>query len=274
MKAPLIGLVVAGLLTSCAGDGGGAMTTAPSNPDEVVLTVTSEGGFVPVEFNLERMPRFLLTAGGTLYYQGPVPMIFPGPLLPNVQVTSVDRATFDEIMGLVDELGLPDIDERIDDSGAEMVADASTEFITFYDEEGPHRLGIYALGMVEGGGASIDRILATEVVQLLDAASAAGESTEYRPDRLQVAAGPPLGFEEEATSVEDWPLEVPYADMEAWGAGWSCVEVGGSAVEGLLETFGAATQATLWDTGDEEVSIRARPLLPGETACGGEPATG
>lgn len=244
-------------------------TTAGGNADSVVLTVTSEGGFVPVEFNLDRLPRFQLMSDGRLFSVGPVPAIFPGPMLTNVQVTMVDDDLRGEIDALIEELGLADIDERIDDSGAEMIADATTEFITYHDESGTHRLGIYALGLTEGVPASSDRILATELVEILDEAAATGEATTYIPEQLQVAAGP--GMEEPGMSTEQpWPLNMDFEDMADWGVGWRCTAVSGDAVAPLLEIFGEANQATLW--GPDRLGIRARPLLPGETACGGAPA--
>lgn len=268
-------LVVAALVAACGGSESSETTgpTSGSDPDEVVVTVTSEGGFVPVEFNLERMPRYVLTSGRNLYFQGEVPAVFPGPLLPNVQVATVDDDTYAEVLELVEALGLPEIDERIDDSGAEMVADASTEVITYHDENGTHRLGFYALGMVEGTG-STDRLLAAELLQALESAAREGESTDFSPDRIQVAAGPAVRFEEAASEVEPWPLEVGYDDMDEWGAGWRCVEVSGDTVAGLWETFADATQATLWDTGSQEVSIRTLPLVPGQVACDGAPQGG
>jgi hypothetical protein len=181
MKRAMTLFTVLGLaLAACGGDDAtettipttGPTSTAGDSPQnvtssDVLLTVTSEGGFVPVEFNLDRMPRYVLLADGTLFYQGPVPAIFPGPLLPNVQVTEVTATQMDEILQLVEEMGLPEIDEFIDDSNAEMVADATTEFITYYDENGTHRLGIYALGITEGGG-STERILANELIEVLE----------------------------------------------------------------------------------------------------------
>lgn len=261
----LLALVAA----ACGGDDTGSDISVPSDPDTVVLTVTSEGGFVPVEFNLDRMPRFVLTADRTLYYQGPVIEIFPGPLLPNVQVTSIGEDAFQEVIDLMAELGLPGTDERVDNSGAEMVADATTEFLTYYDENGAHRLGIYALGLVEGG--STDRVLATEVVQTLDQATVEGDSRPYQPERLQVAAGPAIQVEAGMSTVEAWPLSTSVDDMPEWGFDWRCTEITGDEVKDLLTVFSEANHATLWNTGVQQVSIKARPLLPGETACIGAP---
>lgn len=260
------------IVAACNGDST-TQTTVPPDPDQVLLTVTSEGGFVPIEFNLERMPRYVLMADGTLYHQGPVPAIFPGPLLPNVQVSTITEASFGEITALIEELGLPGIDERYDNTGAEMVADASTEVFTYHDETGEHRLAIYALGISEGGG-STDRILANELLQALDTATAEGDSDPYQPERLQVAVGPALQFEQGMSTTEPWPLAVSFEEMDEWAIGWRCMEVAGQEVDELISVLSEANQATLWDTGTEELSMKARPLLPGETACTGAPQAG
>lgn len=266
-----LALVVALALAACNGNGATDLSL-PDDPEAVVLTVTSEGGFMPVEANLDRMPRYVLTADRSLYYVGPTTLEFPGPLLPNVQVTTVDEDTMGEILGLVEQMGLPEVDEEVDDSGADRIADASTDFISYFDEQGAHRMGFYALGLSEGG--STERLLAGEVVEFLDQAASRGDSRPYEPDRLQVAAGPPMQVEEGMASVEEWPLDTPFADMEEWGMGWRCVEVSGGEATDLFEVFSDANQATLWDTGDEEVGIRARPLLPGESGCVDVPGMG
>lgn len=258
-------------LAACGGEDT-ALTTTPDDPDAVILTVTSEGGFVPVEFNLDRMPRHVLTVDRSLYFQGPTTEEFPGPILPNVQVTTIDEATYSEVMDLVDDLGLANIDERLDDTGSDRIADASTEVITLYDDDGAHRYGFYALGLAEDG--STDRLLAGEIVELLDEAANTGESSAYQPQRLQVAAGPPMEVEEAMRTVEEWPLEVSYQEMDEWGMGWRCAVVtDDEVVPSLVEIFSSATQATVWETGEEEFAIRARPLLPGETGCDNAPPT-
>lgn len=260
------------LFVVACGGADAADTTTPSEPDAVVLTVTNEGGFVPVEFDLDRMPQYLVTADRTLYYQGPTTLEFPGPILPNVQVTTIDEATYGEIMDLVRQMGLPDIEgEQVDQAGTETIADAGTTFLTYHDENGPHRYGFYAIEMTDGG--STDRLVAREIIELLGQASAEGDSRQYEPDRLQVAAGPPMEAEDGMGSVEEWPLSVSFEEMADWGFGWRCTEVTGDEVTELVGVFASANQAAVWDTGEEQFGIRARPLLPGETACSNAPPT-
>lgn len=260
-------LVAVLLLAACAGTDGDR--DLGSDPDRVLLTVTSEGGFIPPEFNLERMPRYVLMGDGTLYYQGPVIMIFPGPLLPNVRVTSVSEARLGEILDLVDDLGLPEIDEVVDNTGAEMVADADTTFVTYYDSAGgAHRLGVYALGFVDGP-SSVTRLLVTELIEELDLAVEEGPDDDYEPQRLQVAAGPAIEFDPGMSVERPWPLEIGFEEMPDWGIGWRCTEITGSTVASLMSTFADANQASHWVDGNGVYSIKARPLLPGEDACAG-----
>lgn len=272
MKHALVLLTVVSVTFAACDGEQSAETTTPDDPDAVVLTVTSEGGFVPVEFNLDRMPRHVLTADRSLYNQGPTTEEFPGPILPNVQVTTVDEDTYREVMDLVDGLGLADIEERVDDTGSDRIADASTEFITYYDDDGAHRYGFYALGMA--GGGSTDRLLASEIVEILDQATLTGDSRTYQPERLQVAAGPPMEVDEANRTIEEWPLAISFTEMEEWGMGWRCTGFTGPEVSELVEVFFSANQATVWEEGDDRFAIRARPLLPGETACGNAPPTG
>lgn len=269
MRHLLILLSLGLALGACSGEETSGEVTVPEDSDRVLLTVTSEGGFVPVDFNLVRMPRFVLMADRTLYFQGVTTLEFPGPLLPNIQQTTLDEDSFAEILALVAELGLSDIDEEeVDNQGMERIADATTEFITLHDEDGAHRYGFYALEVSES--RSTDRLLARELLQVLEQGTATEQSSPYEPDRLQVAAGPPVDMDL-VGSTEPWPLSMSFDEMDGWALGWHCVEVTGAEVDRLAGVFETATQATLWETGSETYSIRARPLLPGETACTGAP---
>ena len=50
-------------------------------PSSVVLSIVSEGGFVPVERALGRLPTMVVYEDGTIVQPGPVPEIYPGSLL-------------------------------------------------------------------------------------------------------------------------------------------------------------------------------------------------
>ena len=82
MQTTIIGILALALLVGACGNDSSSEPQEARGADEVVLTVTSEGGFVPVEFNLDRMPRFVLMGDGTLYSPGMMTLEFPGKLLP------------------------------------------------------------------------------------------------------------------------------------------------------------------------------------------------
>lgn len=262
--ALITGLLVA--LTACGGGGGSALADQlPEDGDTPILTIKNEGGFVPVEFLIGNMPRFVVTADRTLYYQGPQIEIFPGPLLPNVLVTQMSESDWNEMLSILDELGIADYEEKTANEGTDGIADAGTDVITFRDVNGEHRLSAYALGFSDGDTSS-DRVFATELIQLLDEVANSEASSPYVPDRLQVAAGN-IGFDLEPgmATTEPWPLAIPLADMSDYLAGWKCTEVTGDEVANLLAVFENANQATLW--GEDEVNLKVTPVLPGEEAC-------
>ena len=97
--------------------------------------------------NVGRGPTYTLLADGRLIYEGPVVLIFPGPLLPNYQVVQLTEDTVDEILSRVDEIGLSGMGSETDDSAASIVADATTDVITYWDEDGIHQYSVYGLGI-------------------------------------------------------------------------------------------------------------------------------
>jgi hypothetical protein len=239
-------------------------TSPPPEPGDVVLSITSEGGFVPVEFAIDPVPRYVLAADRSLYYQGPIPEIFPGPLLPNIQVTELSEADYEEVMRLVAQVGFPEFDERSNDDAVNQVADAATDVFRYHDDEGVHRYSVYALGLVQGGGQ--DLVLLTEILDVLDQASFGEGSQSYQGERLQVIAGEGMGVVEPQFSTEaEWPLEVPYEEMDAFVAGQRCVVLEGDEAETAYQTFAEANQGHVW--GPDGLTIRPRPLLPGEEGC-------
>lgn len=267
MKINRIALAAAIALTlSACGTIEGTDDRLGADPDTPVLQVTSEGGFAPVEMILGSGPRYTLLADGSLIHEGPVIAIFPGPLLPNYQVTRIDDQQMRMVLDLVDDIGLPNFEERRDDSQASMVADATTEVVTYWDEDGKHTYAVYALGIEPDPSIPATAAFA-ELVDLLGQYTA-GEASPYEPELVRVIAGPGL-VNAEFEDVRDWPLED--TDLSRWDAllnGWVCQIF----EQEVLEVVEEATQATVWrnpgttfDT--ETVKLLVRPLHPGEPDC-------
>ena len=179
-------------------------------------------------------------------------------------VATLDSNQMGAVLAMVDDIGLRDIDDEVDDEAMNMVADATTEVVTFWDENGAHRLAVYALGLEESPSARHEAFL--ELIQTFDQFTAETQSQPYVADQVRVIAGPGAvdpAFEE----VRPWPL--PDTEFSAWETlpnGWHC-----QVVEGAVpDVFESATQATTWehpDSTSEPLLLLVRPLLPGEPDC-------
>ncbi|HVR76915.1 MAG TPA: hypothetical protein VMS99_00835 [Acidimicrobiia bacterium] len=271
MRDIKIGLLtaVALLLAACGGVDSGA--PLPSDPEAPVLQLRSEGGFSTPEMNLGRGPTYTLLADGRLIYEGPVILIFPGPLLPNYQVVQLTEDTVDEILSRVDEIGLPGMGSETDDSAASNVADATTEVITYWDGDGIHQYSVYGLG-IEPNPTKPATAAALALVNALSEAAFSVDAVEYVGDRVRVisavaSAPPEPGFED----VRAWPLDGENPGQWAeLNLGFTCKVFGPD----LIETFRNATQVTQWLHPEETMDappfvLLVRPLHPGEPDCPG-----
>lgn len=267
MKTLTFGLLAATLFLSACGAGEPGTMPTDTQPDDVILTVTDEGGFAPVELILGRHPRFVLQADGRLYTPGMVPAIYPGPMLSPIFVGTVDETTLAEIMRLIDAAGLPDIDRVEDTTATNQVADATTTVITYFDGAAEHTLSVYALGIASDESQTAQA--AADLVRALDAAAAAlTDVTEYQPTRVEVRTGDRMALPDaEFRNTKPWPLAIAPADLPETGHGWRCVVVEGPPATDLLEVFANANSATVWEHEGTEYALIARGLTPATPAC-------
>ena len=268
MKRTLPALLVASLALAACGSGEPGTMPTDYDPDDVVLTVSEEGGFAPVELILGRHPRLVLQADGRLYTPGAIPMIYPGPMLTPVFVGTIDEATMREIVRVVAESGLGDIDGRVDDTSAtNHVADATTTVITYFDGTETHTLSVYALGIALESSEIADG--AAQVVAALEQAAAGlTDLSEYRPSKVEIRTGDRMALPDaEFRNARPWPLEIAPTDMPSGEFGWRCVVVEGPPATDLLALVADANQATVWEHEGTEYPLIARGLLPGEPGC-------
>src|ERR687894_11263 len=81
-----------------AGSPGSSSPPVPLPPaGSLVLRVEYTGGFVTPDTTAARLPLVSLYADGRVYTEGPVAAIYPGPALPNVQVTPVPQETVQQL---------------------------------------------------------------------------------------------------------------------------------------------------------------------------------
>lgn len=231
----------------------------PVGADDVVLRIGYEGGFVPVEVAFQNLPTLLVTGDGRLIVQGPAIEIYPGPLLPNMQVRTISEAGIQQLLALAADHGL--LTERTYENPTN-IADAPDTVVTIAANDDTYEHRAYALGIDGEEGDELRQALADFV------AAATGEfvvdNPELGPEQPYTSdtflVRPALvtdltGYEIEPT-VTDWPADLPpLVDGE-------CTEVPASAVGDL---FAAATQLTFFTSADRQFSLAVKPQLPGDT---------
>ena len=267
MRRKTLGLLTAAALAvSACGGGGGSGAEVPADPDAPVVQIRFEGGFLPVEISLGRGPRYTLLADGRLIREGPVIAIYPGPLLPNYLVSQINEDQMNTVLELVDKIGLPEMENEVEDSAASFIADASTEVVTYWDTAGQHTYSVYALG-IEPDSSNPSTAAFTELLVVLNQL-ATGESVPYEPERAQVIAG--FGFvDPDFSDVRDWPLDnTDFSHWETLPNQWMCTTYGPE----VLDAFADASQTTQWTHPDPMMDAPAftllvRPLHPGEPDC-------
>lgn len=252
------------LVLAACGSGG---TSLEVDPDEPVLQVSSEGGFVPVEIALGAGPRFTMLGDGTLIYSGVTTLEFPGQLVPPVFTAQLNGGQMRALLGMVEDIGLRDIDDETDDSANQFVADAATDVIIYWDENGTHRYAVYALGLQDGPAERNASFL--ELVETLDRFTAETTGEPYQPERVRVLANA-RAEPHDVTDLRPWPAGLD-EDLDQWARlpnGWSCLVTS----DDVLSRFDDATQVTEWENPDQSrsnppIQLLVRPLHPGESDC-------
>jgi hypothetical protein len=266
MRTKALGaLTVLSLLLAACG-GGEAEDTGDG--DEPLLQIVSEGGFAPVEMVLGNGPRYTLLGDGSLIHQGFQTLEYPGALLPPYLVAHLNQSQMDSIIAMVERMGLPEITEETDDSAAATIADATTDVITYWDENGTHRYSVYALGIQEQ--PSQRNAVFAELVATFDQFVGVTDSVTYEPARVRVIVLADAFVDPEFSDVRDWPLDDEWGEWQELANGSSCRSFGPET----LDTFEDATQATTWEIPDVSgytapVKLLIRPLHPGEPDCPG-----
>ena len=271
------------LLSACAqpaadagSPGGYGPSESPVLPggSELVARAESYGGFVPPDRVVGTLPAVSVYADGRVITEGPVPLVYPGPALPNVQVQQLSP----EQVRQLTQQGLAAGVRSGTDFGRPNVADAPTTRVTVRTSEGVQTVIVEALNesqandpMLTDQQESARKKLAAYVAKLTGLTGAEGmpPAAAYRPTTLAALARPytaPQG-DEPASPAVAWPgAELPGGYVnENFKIG--CVEVTGADLDKVLAAAREATATTPWTQGSEKFLITFRPLLPDEQGC-------
>jgi hypothetical protein len=255
-----------------AGCGTGEVLGPPDNLPEPLIQVSSEGGFVPVDFNIARGPTFTVTRDRTFIFPGITTLEYPGALIPATFEGQLSEEQYDRIIELIAEMDIENIDDGVDNS-VNNVADATTEVIKYWDENGIHKYSVYALGITDQPQSDATAAFA-ELFDYLHQLSGSLTGSPFQAEKFRVVASPSYAeLDPNFIDIRPWPFsgENPHEWPSLTTVGdqdWTCKAFAGSTIN-LLDD---AKQNTLWmdpaDAADaQNIQLLVRPLHPGEEEC-------
>ena len=274
-------LIVAIVATACVGTVGAAPSGTPMKSDQVVFRVSWEGGFVTPEMLLGRLPMVVVYADGRVITQGPQILIYPGPLMPNLQEHTLSEDALQRLIDLAREKGL------LKTVHYEMpgIADAPDTVLDINIDGKTYRVSAYALAEAVDLEADFDldpadiqgRQALREFIDALTGIPAedfVDEEHAFGIERLKLYAGKAIVVPNSELPGEqpaiDWPLD----DLATGGEAVEnspidvrCQIVEGEDLDTLLPVLQDANALQTFRSGGELYSLIVRPLLPGEAGC-------
>jgi len=263
----------------------GASANPPSSdptaaPASLLLKVTSEGGFINPAATLAALPIVTIYADGKIFTPAPVDAIFPGPLLPMLNVRDVGPEGAKSILAAIRTAGL----DKPAAGGPGIPGDAGTDVFTVvvdgttttsrFSGNGPGGPGV-GVGGISGGAP--ERTAALNLLnRLLDPAQTWGASsasaTPYTPSGYRIFVEPanPQPDASAGSASVAWPLATP---LDAFGTpavpdrGIAGLRQGvalGPDAETLTPILKSATTETTFTSGGKSYTLYVRPLLPDE----------
>jgi hypothetical protein len=251
---------------------------------DLLLKVTSEGGFIAPSATLAALPAVVVYTDGRIFTPAAMPAIYPAPLLGAFQVRDVGTAGAAAIEDAIRAAGLDAPAETdpgiVADTGTTVftaVLDGVTTTARFSSPGG-------AIGRPDMSGSNPAAAAAFALLERLndptDTWGGPGTpQTIYTPAgyRVFVAPGGPAADAQASQSPMAWPLPTPLAEFgtpavpDRGVAGLRSGVVLGDDAATLAPFLAAANVLTPVTSGGQAYTLFVRPLLPDESAgpcCG------
>jgi len=224
------------------------------------------GGFTTREFAFQRTPNVLVAGDGRAFSPGAQIEIYPGPLLPAVQVWTLGEDEIQEVLGAAADAGLLAEVEYVQPTN---IADATTAVVTINANGETFVHEAYALGIGDGpGGAESTperqalRDFVSELVTIISPSPTA-DAELYEPEAYAIEALPVedlsvYGSDGIEPTVVGWPADASVRLADAS----SCTVIAAGEVDGV---FATANQLTFFDDAGVVYQVLVRPVLPGRS---------
>ena len=258
----LLGLSTLALLPAHAS----ATSVPPSSEADTVgdflIQITYEGGFVPMEWAFINTPALVITGDGRLVVQGPIPQIYPGPLLPNLVQRTISEEGVDAYLELAEAHHLL---EHRSYEGNDQIADAAATVVRINIDGEEYVHSAYALGFddeIDPDRAELQKFVeqALDPATLVDDGELGAEEPFESESFLVMAyeSEPVEGDPEPAPEVVDWPTDASVGLADAT----VCAEV---PVNDVADVLADATQLTWFEDDGITYRVAATPQLPGRS---------
>lgn len=261
-------------------------STGPSAPPSSSPEPTDASGFLlratisqalPPTATFSTLPALEITADLRVIETGPIDMIFPGPLMPNVQERPLSPEGWTAIVDAARAAGL--LGTTTDFTNGVMVPGgqlARLEIVVDgvrYDLRGsPIMPPCAPPGCPTTPGTQLAFAAFWAQLTGIDAwlPGALGPPRPFQAQAVALLVGPPPNQQPGLTEpVATWPLATsPHAFGQAWAqAGYRCGIVRGPELAAIAPLLAHANQLTQWVAApgaSAAFGITPRPLLPGE----------
>jgi len=241
----------------------------PTGPEDEIVNYSEVGGFTTMEYAFQQPPVLLISGDGRVFTTGPVAAVYPGPMLPNIQVGTITEEGIQTVLTTADEAGLL---ADVDYEAPTNVADATTASVMLNVDGVSWLHEAYALGIGAGPDAAAGSESTPEREALLEftrqltdlpglvGADQLGPVAPFEAEEYLIRAVPvddvsSFGGDGIEPTVVDWPATIGVALADAS----DCTVV---AAADVGELFAAADQLTLFTDGDITYQILAVQRLP------------
>jgi hypothetical protein len=234
-------------------------------PNDLVLRVEQVGGFVAPLSLASRFAQISLYGDGRIVQPGPQMEIYPGPALPSIALSRVDRDGFERILAAAHAAGLLGPDRHV---GGPAYPDMPTTVVSFFDGEARHT--VTANEPRTGVADPIVPFLRhmADLARWLPKGTLTDEG-QLPIERLAVlVSSQPPGELVPEPEIE-WPLATSPSAMArpVAGSDLPCLSLSGPQLASVLPLAERANQLTPWTSGSSRVWLMFRPLLPDERSC-------